>query len=100
MDGPADLVEIVSPDSVLRDYPDKVAEYAEAGVPEYWIVGPGNEAFTVLVLTGGVYQTVLEGHEGRFESRVLPGFWLDTAWLWQDLLPLVRDGLRQIGGEA
>lgn len=37
--GPPDLaVEIVSPESVARDYIKKRALYAESGVPEYWIV--------------------------------------------------------------
>jgi Uma2 family endonuclease len=37
----ADLVvEIVSPDDVERDIVIKRADYAEAGIPEYWIVNP------------------------------------------------------------
>jgi len=32
------VVEIVSPDSVTTDTQDKLAEYAEAGIPHYWIV--------------------------------------------------------------
>ena len=39
LDGPADLViELVSADSVERDYKEKYKEYAAAGVREYWIV--------------------------------------------------------------
>lgn len=51
--GAADLVvEIVSPDSVTRDRRDKLAEYAAAGVPEYWLVDPreGKESLEVLTL--------------------------------------------------
>ncbi|MEO3884091.1 Uma2 family endonuclease [Nonomuraea sp. B5E05] len=32
------VVEIVSPGSVTQDTVDKVAEYAKAGIPHYWIV--------------------------------------------------------------
>lgn len=32
------VIEIVSPDSVTTDTRDKLAEYAEAGIPYYWIV--------------------------------------------------------------
>ena len=47
----ADLVvEIVSPNDQDRDTTDKVADYAEAGIPEYWIVNPENETITVLRL--------------------------------------------------
>jgi Uma2 family endonuclease len=41
LDGPADLVvEIVSPEGKGRDGSDKVAEYSEAGIPEYWLIDP------------------------------------------------------------
>ncbi len=52
----ADLVvEIVSPDNPSRDTVTKRVDYAEAGIPEYWIVNPLDETFTVLRLTGGQY---------------------------------------------
>lgn len=39
LNGPADLVaEIVSKDSVTRDYREKFLEYQEAGIPEYWVI--------------------------------------------------------------
>jgi Uma2 family endonuclease len=47
----ADLVmEIVSPDDPARDLVTKRQEYAEAGIPEYWIVDPRSETITVLKL--------------------------------------------------
>jgi Uma2 family endonuclease len=47
----ADLVvEIVSPDNPERDTKEKRADYAEAGIPEYWIVNPEDETITVLRL--------------------------------------------------
>jgi Uma2 family endonuclease len=52
----ADLVvEIVSPDHVERDTVLKRADYAAAGIPEYWIVNPEEETITVLTLEGGTY---------------------------------------------
>jgi Uma2 family endonuclease len=54
----ADLVmEIVSPDNPERDTEDKVADYAEARIPEYWIVNPLDETITVLILAGDAYTT-------------------------------------------
>jgi hypothetical protein len=32
--------------------------------------------------------------------RVLPGFWLDVAWLQQDVLPPVEQVLIKVGGAA
>lgn len=52
----ADLVaEIVSPDDPARDIEVKRIDYAEAGIPEYWIVNPEDETITVLTLAGNAY---------------------------------------------
>ena len=52
----ADLVlEVVSPDRPERDLVEKRGDYAEAGVPEYWIVDPRTSAVTVLALEAGYY---------------------------------------------
>ena len=66
----ADLtVEIVSPDGPKRDLVDKRRDYAEAGIPEYWIVDPRNETVTVLALRGAAYV-----EHGVFRSRRPGGF--------------------------
>ena len=59
----ADLVaEVVSPDNPDRDLVEKREDYAEAGIPEYWIADPRDETIRVLTLqdTGytehGVYR--------------------------------------------
>lgn len=52
----ADLVvEIVSPDHVERDTVTKRADYAAAGIPEYWIVNDAEETIVVLRLEGSAY---------------------------------------------
>lgn len=52
----ADLVaEIVSPDHPERDMQEKRVDYAEAGIPEYWIVSPEQELITVLRLETDAY---------------------------------------------
>src|SRR5919108_4867244 len=63
----ADLVvEIVSPDHVERDTVMKRADYAAAGIPEYWIVNPDEETITVLRLEVDGY--VEHGVFGRGET--------------------------------
>ena len=53
----ADLVvEAVCPDDLDRDLRHKRADYAEARIPEYWIVNPIDETVTVLVLAGDRYE--------------------------------------------
>ncbi len=49
------VVEVVSPDDPDRDFVAKRADYAEAGIPEYWIVDPRVETVTVLALAAGAY---------------------------------------------
>jgi Uma2 family endonuclease len=52
----ADLVvEIVSPDDPDRDTKIKRVDYAEAGIPEYWIIDSQEETITVLWLAGDTY---------------------------------------------
>ncbi len=91
LDGPADLaVEIVSPDSVARDRQEKLAEYAAAGVREYWLFDarPGRSASAFYRLTDeGRFEPIASDGAGRYHSAVLPGFWLDPAWLWQEPMP-------------
>jgi Uma2 family endonuclease len=79
----ADLVlEVVSKDSESRkrDLKEKRAEYAAAGIPEYWIVDPMEKRITVLGLDGGSYATLGEYKPGeQAESRLLEGFAVDVA---------------------
>ncbi len=72
----ADLVvEVVSPDRPERDTEEKVLDYAEAGIPEYWIVNPLDATITVLVLDGQAYcRHGLFRRGERATSRLLPSF--------------------------
>lgn len=72
----ADLVvEIVSPDHVERDTVIKRADYAAAGIPEYWIVQPERETITVLTLGDKAYEEHGIFRRGdRARSVLLPGF--------------------------
>jgi len=86
--GPPDLaVEVVSPDSIERDYEKKRDLYEKAGVKEYWIVDEIEKKLTVLRLgKTGRYKQVPE-KEGVIHSKVVPGFWLRDVWLWTPPLP-------------
>jgi Uma2 family endonuclease len=86
--GPADLiVEVVSQESIARDRSDKFYEYQEGGVREYWIIDPraGKQRVDLYVLDAqGRYQPVPPTAEGIYYSSVLPGFWVNEAWLWAE----------------
>lgn len=95
--GAPDLaLEIVSPDSVERDYVLKREQYRQAGVPEYWIVDEMQECVTLLQRNAaGAYREV-KSHNGVLYSQALPGFWLRPAWLWQQPRPKKIDVLAEI----
>jgi Uma2 family endonuclease len=50
-------VEVVSTGSeqISRDYIEKLAEYQEIGISEYWIVDPIEQKITVMILNNGSY---------------------------------------------
>jgi len=48
-------VEVVSADDPERDTKVKCHDYAQADIPEYWIVNPRKATITVLVLEGKAY---------------------------------------------
>jgi Uma2 family endonuclease len=88
-------VEIVSPDSVSRDYVQKRAIYEEAGVREYWIIDPDAKRATFLRLREGHFKTVTPARH-IFHSQVLPGFFVDVRWLWRKRRPRVYDLVRHL----
>ena len=50
------IVEVVSAESIKRDYRYKRSEYAASGVGEYWIVDPLENKVTILILDEGLYE--------------------------------------------
>ena len=63
-----------------RDLIDKRGDYAEAGVPEYWIVNPQTDTITVLRLRGDTYEEAGTYRRGESAASVLlAGFSVDVA---------------------
>ena len=83
----ADLVmEVVSPDDPERDKVIKRREYAQAGIPEYWIVDPTESSITVLTLQGQEY--ALHGEFGSGEtatSVLLDRFTVEVAAVFSEV---------------
>ena len=88
--GPPDLaIEVVSEDSATRDYAEKLAEYAAAGVREYWVIDsrPGQARATFYVLEGTAFRAIEPVGDGVYPSAVVEGFWLRVSWLWASPQP-------------
>jgi Uma2 family endonuclease len=77
----ADLVvEVVSESNRDHDWTTKRAEYARAGIPEYWVVDPEARRVAVLRLDGDAYAEHGAFAPGdRATSALLPGFAVDAA---------------------
>ncbi len=79
------VMEVISEgeEARQRDYVTKRADYAKAGIPEYWIVDPMDKVVTVLKLDGAEYAL-----HGRFEknqtasSATLSGFAIHCGEIW------------------
>ena len=68
-------LEVVSADKPERDLVEKRGDYAEAGIPEYWIVNPLDETVTVLTLDGDAYSESGVFRRGESAtSALLEGF--------------------------
>ena len=78
-------MEVVSesPADRQRDYEQKLIDYAEAKVSEYWIIDPERQVVVVHQLTGDRYS--VHGEYGRGQvaiSALLAGFGVDVDSLF------------------
>ena len=83
LDGVPDLVvEALSTDR-RRDLALKRAWYAEAGIPEYWILDPVNDTLTILELSDGEYiERAALGRGDTLTTLTIPGFELPLEQLF------------------
>ena len=98
LEGPADLViEIASEGDPTFEVREKLPRYEAAGIPEIWVVNPFDQLILVKqkAATDYTLQTI---SSGRLDSQIVPGFWIDANWLWQEDLPSTMGCLRQILG--
>jgi len=89
MIGPADIcIEIISPESVTRDYGENFVEYGNAGVPEYWIIDPiRRESRFYRLQDTGLYASAYPDEQGHYQTPRLPYFVLHVPTLWEKTLP-------------
>jgi Uma2 family endonuclease len=66
------IIEVVSPESIKRDYRFKRSEYAALAVPEYWIVDPIAEKISILLLEEGLFEEQIFTGNQQIVSRTFP----------------------------
>ena len=79
------VVEVVSPESAVRDYRYKRTEYAAAEIGEYWVVDPQQRRLTLFLLDEGLYEGIEYQGPQRLASRLFPGL----EWTADDLFDAV-----------
>jgi Uma2 family endonuclease len=63
------VVEVVSQESINRDYRYKRSEYAANNIPEYWIIDPLKNQVTVLILEEGFYEETVFNNDEKIVSQ-------------------------------
>jgi Uma2 family endonuclease len=97
IEGAPDLaVEIVSPDSLTRDWREKYYEYEQAGVKEYWVIDPDAKRMDMYFLDEQENYELIPLEKGKLHSRIFPDFWVKPEWFWQEELPNVLDVAKEL----
>lgn len=78
--GTPDLaIEVISPTNQSYDTVTKLFRYAQASIPEYWLVDPTARSVLILSLVDGIYVPRQANDQGTVASVVLPGLTVDPA---------------------
>lgn len=78
------VAEIISPGDREIDEVVKVEEYAQAGIPEYWLIDPKAKTVRVYALAGEAYELSAEFGAGQVvRSGVIVGFEVATDELFE-----------------
>ena len=78
------VVEVMSQDR-RRDLVMKRGWYAEAGIPEYWIIDPVNDTITILELSDGEYvERAVLGRDDALTTPTISGFALALERLFSN----------------
>lgn len=78
------IVEVLSPSTTNRDRVEKLDLYAQAGVPEYWIVDPESHVIEFHVLDGASYRVTAKD-SGEYQSPQFEEVQLDLTAFWEEV---------------
>jgi Uma2 family endonuclease len=78
------IIEILSPSNGRHDLVLKFNKYLEAGVREYWIVDPVEQAVQAHILDNGRYVTNIYDDKAQVPVSVLPGCVIDLPAVFEE----------------
>lgn len=78
------LVEVLSPSNTRREQEEKLADYAEIGVPEVWVVSPEARTVEVLYLENHYLRTDHVLATGALTPKLFPQVTVPIASIWPD----------------
>jgi len=77
-------VEVLSPANTRKERQEKLADYAEFGIPEVWVISPEALTVEVLILEDGHYRPAAVLVEGILKPRHFTDVQIDIAEIWPD----------------
>ena len=81
------IAEILSPSTARKDTLVKSKLYMDAGVKEFWIIDPFHRLVVVHILENGSYFTSYHGSEEVIPIKVLKGFSVNMADVFEEAPP-------------
>jgi Uma2 family endonuclease len=93
------IIEILSVSTAMHDRGTKFRIYEQAGVHELWLIDPYGPAGTEFYQReGNRFKPIMPDDNNLIYSTILPGFKLNTNWLWPaEKFISIRDALKQMG---
>jgi len=98
LEGAADLIiEVVSPESSVRDRGEKFHEYEKLGVQEYWIIDPVHQENLFYTQDEtGIFRARPLDKEGYYTSLILPQLRFQPAILLEETTPDAETAIQMI----
>lgn len=97
LEAPDLVIEILSSSSAENDRGPKRENYARAGVRELWLIDPYGPAGTQFFQRQTDELVEVAPVNGAIHSMALPGFRLDTNWLWPEAGGQLPNPVRILG---
>jgi len=100
IDAPDLVIEILSPNDRPSEIMQRLSNYEQIGVKEFWIIDqPHKQVRAYLLDESTKFFATLEIKDSVLRSKVIKGFWLKVDWLWQKPLPSVLEVFKETTGD-